>query len=266
MSGKKDLITAQVLAEKLDLSVETIWRYTREKRIPFIELGNKQYRYKLDDVIKSLSRSVGKERVDPVVKETEANYQNKKQFTYQDYLKLPEEMGFHYEVLEGNLIRESSPNVMHQRVSRHLQRILEDYFIKTDPAGEVLNAPLDVTFSNKTVVQPDLLYISGNQKEIIKEKRIDGSPDLVVEIISPSNSRKERLEKMQIYQKAGIKHYWIVDPDERTLECFALCNGNYTILASGMDEDIVEYPNFKGLNISLKKLWYKGIFLKDEDE
>lgn len=252
MSEQKELITAQALAESLDLSVETIWRYTREGKIPFIELGKKQYRYKLADVIKALTG--------PVVKESKADYKtgNPKNFTYQDYLKLPEEPGYQFEVLEGCLVKEPSPNVMHQRVSRRLQRILEDYFYKIDHDGEIFNAPLDVTFSNTTVVQPDLFYISANQNKIIKEKRIDGSPVLVVEIISPYNPRKDRLQKMQIYQKAEIKHYWLVNPEERTLECFALRDSAYTLLASGMDEDIVEHPDFQNLSIPLEKLWHKS--------
>lgn len=258
MSGSKELITAHAVAEELDLSVETIWRYTREQKIPFIELGKKQYRYKLADVIKALSNQVAKE--------TENNYQTKKKFTYQDYLELPEDTGCQYEVLEGNLIKEPSPSVMHQRVSRHLHRILEDYFIKVDPGGEIFAAPLDVTFSNITVVQPDLLYIPGNQKKIIKEKRIDGAPELVVEILSPYNLRKERLQKMKIYRKVEIKHYWLVDPEEKTLECFALRDGTYTLLASGMDEDIVEHPDFTDMRIPLKKLWYKGMLMVDKED
>jgi len=249
MSGNKNLITAQVLAEELDLSVETIWRYTRENKIPFIELGKKQYRYKLGDVIKALSGSI--------VKERRVDYEIKKDFTYQDYLKLPEEPGYQFEVLEGDLIKEPSPNVMHQRVSRNLQRILEDYFYKVDPEGEIFDAPLDVTFSDITVVQPDLFYISGSQKNIIKEKRIDGAPLLVIEILSPYNPRKDRLQKMQIYQNAEIKHYWLVNPEERTMECFVLRDDAYTLLASGMDNDIVEHPDFTDLSISLKKLWSK---------
>ncbi len=254
MSENKGIMTAQSLADELDLSVETIWRYTRENKIPFIELGKKQYRYNLADVIRALTGSLVGESKTDYRTETKANIKGK--FTYQDYLELPEETGYQFEVLEGNLIKEPSPNVMHQRVSRRLQRILEDYFSERDPKGEIFDAPLDVTFSDITVVQPDLFYISSIQDKIIKENRIDGSPELVVEILSPYNPRKDRLQKMQIYQKAHIKHYWIVDPEERTLECYVLRDGAYTLLASGMDEDVVNHPDFIDLSISLKKLWF----------
>ncbi len=244
----KELITAQDLAEELNLSVETVWRYTREKKIPFIDLGNRQYRYKVDEVIDSLSGSK--------VKETGAEYKNdNRNFTYQDYLELPREVGYQFEVLEGTLIKEPSPNVLHQRVSRRLLRILEDYFKEVDPEGEVFNAPLDVTLSEHNVVQPDIFYIAGNMKEIIKEKRIDGSPMLVVEIISPNNKRKDRLQKMRIYQNAGIENYWLVDPAEKTMECFVLRDGIYALLVAAMDEDVMEHADFKGLTINLGELW-----------
>ncbi len=240
MTGDKELITAQILAEALNLSVETIWRYTREKKIPFIELGNKQYRYKLADVIGALSGAT--------VREKAAEYKTKpaQKFTYQDYLKLPEEPGYRYEVLDGLLVKEPSPNVMHQRVSRRLQRILEDYFWEVDAEGEVFDAPLDVTFHDISVVQPDIFYVSGKQKEIIKENRIDGPPTLVVEVLSPSNSRKDRLQKLHIYQDVGIEHYWLVNPEEKTLECFALRDGSYSLVAAGMDEEVVRHPDFAG--------------------
>ncbi len=249
MAGDKELITAHALAKMLDLSVETIWRYTRENKIPYIELGSKQYRYKLTDVVRALTGST--------VQEKTADYKTEpgKKYTYQDYLKLPEKPGYRFEVLEGVLIEDPSPSVMHQRVSRRLQRILEDYFWEVDTKGEIFNAPLDVTFGDITVVQPDLFYVSGEQKVIVKEARIDGPPTLVVEVLSPSSRRKDRLQKLRTYQKAGVQHYWIVNPEEKTLECFALRDGTYALLAAGMDEDVVEYPDFAGLSIDLKALW-----------
>jgi excisionase family DNA binding protein len=249
MAGDKELITAQDLAEALNLSVETIWKYTREKKIPCVELGSRQYRYKLADVITALAGST--------VREKAAEYKTEplKKFTYQDYLALPEEPGYRFEILEGMLIKEPSPNVMHQRVSRRLQRILEDYFWQVDPQGEIFDAPLDVTFHDLTVVQPDLLYVSGKQKAIVKDTRIDGPPTLVVEILSPANSRKDRLQKLQIYQGVKVQHYWLVNPEEKTLECFSLQDGTYALVATGMDDEVVGHPSFVGLSITLKALW-----------
>lgn len=260
MADEVELITAHALAGALDLSVETIWRYTREKTIPFIELGPRQYRYRLDEVIAALSGAA--------VREREAGYKSDagKKLTYQDYLEMPEEPGCRFEILDGILVKEPSPNVPHQRVSRRLQRLLEDYFWKVDPRGEVLDAPLDTTLGDITVVQPDLLYVSGEQQNMVKETRIDGPPALVVEIISPTSRRKDRVQKMQIYQNAGVQHYWLVDPGEKTLECFSLREGLYALLAAGMDNDVVKHPEFAGLEVNLSVLWARPDLKLEQDE
>ncbi|MGI6436328.1 MAG: Uma2 family endonuclease [Syntrophomonadaceae bacterium] len=249
MPDDNKLITAQALAESLDLSVETIWRYTRENKIPCVELGSRQYRYKLADVIQALAGPTVEEKVFPY------EIEPAKKLTYQDYLLLPEEPGYRYEILQGELLKEPSPSVLHQRVSRRLQRILEDYFEKNDPEGETFDAPLDVTFHDVTVVQPDLFYVAGEQKQIIQDARIDGPPALVVEILSAFSGRKDRVQKMRIYQEAQVQHYWLVNPLERTLECFALRDGLYALAAAGMDDDTVEHPVFAGLSIPLNALW-----------
>lgn len=241
-------ITAQALASELNLSVETIWRYTRENRIPFVELGSRQYRYRLSDVVNALAANV---------KEGAGEYRadaNRK-LTYEDYLELPEEPGYRFELLDGLLVKEPSANVPHQRVSRRLQRMLEDYFWVADPEGEVFDAPLDLTLGKHSVVQPDLFYVSGQQKELVKHTRIDGAPVLAVEILSPSGGRKDRLQKMRIYQRAGILHYWIVDPENKTMECYCLRDGVYGLIIGGMDAEELDHPVFAGLKISLSRLW-----------
>jgi Uma2 family endonuclease len=112
-----------------------------------------------------------------------------------------------------------------------------------------------VTFHDVSVVQPDLFYVSGEQKQIVKDTRIDGPPALVVEVLSPSSGRKDRLQKLRIYQEARVQHYWLVNPEEKTLECFSLRDGLYALVAAGMDGDTVEHPGFPGLSMALKDLW-----------
>ena len=249
MAEEEGLINAHRLAEALDVSVETVWKYTRQDRIPYVKLGQRQYRYRLEEVLSALG--------DRGVRESPEEYEveSEKELTYDDYLNLPDEPGYRFEVLDGMLIREPSPNVMHQRVLVRLLRVVDDYFQDNDPGGQTYCAPLDVTLGEKTVVQPDLLHVSSDQQDIVRERRIDGAPQLVVEILSPSNRRKDRLQKLQIYQRGAVPHYWIVDPDQRTLECFALHDGIYALVAGGMDDDTVCPPGFSGLSIDLENLW-----------
>lgn len=255
MHASEEFITAQALAEALSLSVETVWRYTRQNRIPYVALGNRQYRYNLSEVLASLSGSQ-----EGSVQESKAGYQandsvGQEKLTYQDYLELPEEPGFRYEIIDGILVKDPSPIVIHQRISRNLLLALAAYFATTDPGGEVFHAPLDVTLGDYTVVQPDIFYIAEGQMEFVLRERIDGPPTLVVEILSPSTSRKDRLSKLRVYQQAGVLHYWLVDPEEKTMECLALKDGTYAIVAGGMDGDTVEPPSFPGLTVELSNLW-----------
>ena len=157
----KELLTAQQLSEVLNLSVDTIWRYTRQKRIPAIQLGRKQYRYEKEAVLTALTGR------NTIVKEEGPAYGAETAYTYEDYVKIPEEPGYHYEVLQGVLVRESSPGFTHQRVLRELGSQLMAYFSEVDPKGEFIFAPLDVTLTDRNVVQPDLLFVPSDRLGII---------------------------------------------------------------------------------------------------
>jgi Uma2 family endonuclease len=248
------LFTAQELGEILNLSVETIWRYTRQKKILTIELGEKQYRYEKEAVLAALAGG------NLSVKEEGSVSAKQGDYTYEDYLKLPEEPGYRFEILEGFLVKEPSPSMHHQRLSRELGRRLMTFFDDYDPEGELFFAPLDVTLTISNVVQPDILFISGSRREIMRQERIDGPCDLVVEIMSPTNRRKDRLRKMEIYRKAGIPHYWIVDPEENTLETFKLKDESYTLVFVGGPGDKFTHPDFPGLDLDLERVFYRPVF------
>ncbi len=248
------LITAQELADMLKLSVETIWRYTRNSKIPYVQLSNRQYRYDSEKVLRHLGME-SSEQSTVVVREARPEYMTDKVYTYEDYLRLPNEECYHYEILDGMLVKEPAPYVHHQRVSRRLQRLLEDYLALRDPAGEVFNAPIDVTLSDTNVIQPDLVYIPGENREIVEEARINGTPYLVVEILSRWTRSKDRLRKRNIYEKMGIPHYWIIDPNDETIEAYALQNGLYVLRSSGLDVGEFVHPGFPGFSVDLMVLW-----------
>ncbi len=248
MNSGDGLVTAQELAASLSLSVDTIWRYTREKRIPYVEIGKRQYRYNKQNVLKALSG----ETVAALVKEGSSPYQDKKKLTYADYAKLPEEPGFRHEIIDGVLIRDPSPSFHHQRVSRRLQRILEDYITEVDPKGEIFNAPLDLALTEHTVVQPDLLYLPGNRPA--QNDPIDVVPELVVEVISPSTSKKDRVLKLNHYQSVGVLHYWILDPEESFIEAYELRDGYYVSIVRA-HTGIFSHSGFSGLSFDIEMLF-----------
>ena len=263
---ERNLATAKELADMLKLSVETIWRYTRNSEIPYVQLSNRQYRYDPQEVLRHLGidqspEPGGEQAGQPVagsaatVREARPEYITDRVYTYEDYLKLPDEECYHYEILDGVLVKEPAPYVHHQRVSRRLQRLLEDYFVQRDPEGEVFNAPIDVTLSDTNVIQPDLVYVPGRQKEIIKEERIDGTPYLVVEVVSKWTRAKDRVRKRSIYERVGVPHYWVVDPFDETIEAYALQSDRYILKSSSLDAGEFTHPDFPGFSVELKALW-----------
>ncbi|MBI4330502.1 MAG: Uma2 family endonuclease [Chloroflexi bacterium] len=137
-------------------------------------------------------------------------------FTYEDYKRLPESETKRYELLEGELVVVPSPSVDHQSVSFNLVLILGN-FVKKNKLGKVLDAPLDVVLG-ENVVQPDIMFISLERFDIITKDEIRGAPDLVVEILSPSTSAKDRGIKRKLYGRHGVRELWIVDPDRQTVE------------------------------------------------
>ena len=152
------------------------------------------------------------------------------EWTYGDYLRLPDD-GWRYEVIRGRLHMIAAPREVHQRASGELAFAMRQ-FVKRHGVGRVYEAPFEVVLSDlATPVQPDILFISAERVgEIVTAERVEGPPDLIVEILSPSNWLDDRREKFEVYEESGVREYWIVDPDVRLVEVFVLREGIYTLL------------------------------------
>jgi Uma2 family endonuclease len=170
---------------------------------------------------------------------------------YDDILRTPED-GLRYEILDGALHVTPSARPRHQRVSKRLQRQLEAYFEEPGTA-EVFDAPVDVLLGAHDVVVPDLVIVA--EPGQVTDRAIEGSPLLLVEIVSPSTVRRDRTLKLERYAKHGVAHYWIVDPPKRTIECYRLKRRRYELAATGKGSDTVAHPDFPGLAVSLAPLW-----------
>lgn len=150
-----------------------------------------------------------------------------KEWTVEDFLQL-EESNLPCELINGELFMSPAPSLTHQVVSSNLNDILKAYAKKI--GGFVAYSPFDVYLDNKNVFQPDLLLVRKQNLAIITERGLQGAPDLAVEIISPSNAFKDRNHKRRLYQKFGVKEYWIVDPGNRTLEIYDFSSEETPIL------------------------------------
>lgn len=157
------------------------------------------------------------------------------------------------QLINGKEVEMPSPLIKHQKVSRLLQRIIEDFLLQNG-LGELFNAPLDVIFEDGVNrVQPDLIYISNENKEIIKDW-IRGVPDLLVEVVSKGSFYIDTVDKKEIYQKYGVKEYWIIFPEYDTIEVFSLENDAYKIFSKGTDDEIVKSKLLEGLEVKVSDI------------
>jgi len=174
----------------------------------------------------------------------------KRVLDYTDYVAAPED-GQRYEIIRGDLFVSPPPRPLHQRVSRRLQRQLEDYF---HPRGsEVFDAPIALILTRHDVVEPDLLIV--DDPRLVSDRGIEGAPLLVVEVLSPSSHGRDRGVKARRYAELGVRHYWLVDPDARRLECLRLDSGGFELVLAAQGDAVVIHPDFAGLVLELARLW-----------
>ncbi len=178
----------------------------------------------------------------PAVKE-------KKQ-TIKDYKLLPE--GAPYQLIEGELIMTPAPNPRHQFISGNLFEKIRQF---TRGLGVVFYSPVDIYLSEENAFQPDIVFISGERRHIIKEDGIYGAPELVIEILSPSTAYYDIKKKFRVYEKSGVREYWIVDPEMNTVEIYFNEDGHFSLKAKLENKGEIESFILKGLRLTLEEIF-----------
>src|SRR3954468_16694708 len=145
--------------------------------------------------------------------------------TYDDLKQMPDDRN-RYEIIEGVLHVTPAPNAGHQRAVLRLARPLDEH-VTVNGLGEVFIAPFDVKLDEKSVVQPDVLFVARNGRAVNLGSHIVGPPDLVIEVLSPSTTGRDMRTKWQLYAAHGVPHYWYVDTDARQITALALRDGEY---------------------------------------
>ena len=182
-----------------------------------------------------------------------AQHAQDKHYTYADYASWDDEN--RYELIDGEVFMMSAPSVMHQRiVGRFLMQIAT---VLDRKRCEPFIAPLDVCLNAKgddddTVVQPDIIVVCEQSK--LDEKRCNGAPDLVIEVVSPSTSRHDRIRKLNKYLQAGVREFWIADPDDKSVTTHILEDGKYVVNAYE-DAESVTVSVLEGCEISLPEVF-----------
>lgn len=175
-----------------------------------------------------------------------------KRLTIEHYRRLPE--GAPYELMEGELVMVPAPSPRHQLVLLRLARIL-DLYVEEHDLGTVLTAPVDLYLDEENAVQPDLLFIRKERSAILKEDGIYGAPDLVGEILSHATASRDLKEKFSLYERSGIKEYWILDPKTRTFRLYSLKRKRYHREKELKGRGMIHSSLFPGLRIPLERLF-----------
>jgi Uma2 family endonuclease len=168
--------------------------------------------------------------------------------TYEEYKHFPDD-GRRHEIIDGGHYVSPSPDTDHQSASRHIQFALYSQ-IEIPGRGKVFNAPMDLELSPIDVVQPDLIVVLNEHREIILRSRLRGVPDLVVEILSPSTAERDRTLKLALYERHGVPEYWLVDTENRRVHQYRLGDRGY-----GPPNTATDRITFADVTVDLTEVW-----------
>lgn len=169
----------------------------------------------------------------------------------EDYFAMPETM-LPMELIDGEIEMAAAPAVNHQRFVYRLSKKIDEL----KPDGEVIPSPVDVVINASNVLQPDILWISDNNERCSEQSgRLYGAPDLVVEISSPSTARNDRTVKFNLYESAGVREYWIVEPQVELIEVWTLIDNQYVQHAICRAPQIFVSPALNGATIALSDIF-----------
>jgi Uma2 family endonuclease len=175
--------------------------------------------------------------------------------TYDDYRLIPED-GWCHEILDGEHHVTAAPYLRHQEVLIQLAEILQS-FIRRNRLGKLFVAPTDVLLSRHDIVQPDLVFVSQDRLGILTRRNIQGAPDLVIEILSDSTRRVDQGAKLDLYERSGVREYWLLDPDAQTVAVQRLEGERFrsAALVSADGEDVLVTPLLPGLELRMGEIF-----------
>lgn len=170
---------------------------------------------------------------------------------YQEYCGFPPD-GRRHEIVDGDHYVNPAPNTYHQTLSMRIAFQLYSQ-IEVNGLGRVFHAPTDLQLSDHDVVQPDLLVVLSDKEIIITPTKIKGVPDLIVEILSDSTKPMDLGLKKELYLRAEVPEYWIVDPEDHVVEQYTLQGQDYSLV--GRHEQEVVFQGLKDVTVNLAQVW-----------
>ncbi len=177
--------------------------------------------------------------------------------SYDDFVLFPDD-GLRHEIIDGAHYVTPSPNLRHQELVGRLYLSLGAVLEDRPDKGRLFLSPFDVVFSFHDVVEPDLVFVAPNQLDILTAKNIQGTPALVIEILSPSTWKRDREVKRRLYERAGVREYWLVDPDLNAVTVHRrTADGAFPVVAhlTADRQHTLETPLVPGWSVALTRLF-----------
>jgi Uma2 family endonuclease len=177
--------------------------------------------------------------------------------TYEDFLLFPDD-GMRHEIIDGEHYVTPSPNSRHQVLVGRLYFEIESILRRHPGVGRVFLSPLDVIFTPWDIVEPDLLFVAGDQSEIVTEKNVQGAPALVIEVLSPGTRKRDEGIKLRLFDRGAAREYWLVDPErDRITVCRRQPDGSFPRVSelSRDEHDVLATPLIPHLAIPLVGLF-----------
>jgi Uma2 family endonuclease len=176
-------------------------------------------------------------------------------YTVEDFRKMESlDENHYYELIEGEIVKKNAPTPQHQAVLGNINDIFRTY-VKSRKLGTVLFAPIDVFLDENNQLQPDLVFIPSERKHIITTNGIEGVPDLVVEIISPSTGRYDKGQKKKVYRNHKVTEYWIIDPKSQVVEIYVYRDGDYDLDSFAVESGNLISNIFPELNLKAEDIF-----------
>lgn len=177
--------------------------------------------------------------------------------TYDDLVAMfPAEDGLRRELVDGELFVTPSPFVRHQQLVWRLSVSIGVHLEAHPDQGDAFTAPLDVVMTPHDVVEPDLLVVLGDQREILTDKHIHGAPALVIEILSPGTRKRDQTLKRQLFDREGVREYWMVDPDgNRVIVYRRAADGSFPLVNTLDANETLTTPLLPGWSLALGALF-----------
>ena len=184
-----------------------------------------------------------------------------RRLTYDDFLLFPEDDGLRHEIIDGVHYVTPSPSLRHQDLVGRLHLALGNHVAAHPNVGRVFLSPLDVVFTLHDIVEPDLLFVAGDQTAIMTEKNIQAAPAIVVEVVSNSTRSRDERIKRELFDREGVGEYWLVDPERSRVVVHRREGSRLDARASlsAAEQAILTTPLIPGFSLSVSELFRPSV-------